>query len=35
MKQIDKKLFGSFIAQKRKEKSMTQQDLADKVYVSA
>ena len=35
MKKIDKKLFGSFIAQKRKEKSMTQQDLADKVYVSA
>ena len=35
MKQIDKKLFGSFIAQKRKEKNMTQQDLADKVYVSA
>lgn len=35
MKQIDKKLFGSFIAQKRKEKNMTQQELADKVYVSA
>ena len=35
MKQIDKKLYGSFIAKKRKEKNMTQQELADKVYVSA
>lgn len=35
MKQIDKEKFGAFIAQKRKEKNMTQKDLAEKVYVSA
>lgn len=35
MENIDKKQFGSFIAEVRKEKGMTQQDLARKLNISA
>lgn len=34
MFEIDKKAFGSFIAELRKEKGMTQKELAEKLFVS-
>lgn len=34
MHEIDKKKFGAFVAQLRKEKGLTQKELAEKVYVS-
>lgn len=34
MKQINKKDFGEFVCRKRKEKNMTQKDIAEKLYVS-
>lgn len=34
MHEIDKKKFGAFVAQLRKEKELTQKELAEKVYVS-
>lgn len=34
MKQINKKDFGEFVSRKRKEKNMTQKDIAEKLYVS-
>ena len=35
MKNIDKKQFGNFIAQLRKENNMTQSELAEKLNISA
>lgn len=34
MKQINKKDFGEFVCRKRKEKNMTQKDIAEKLFVS-
>lgn len=34
MKEINKKDFGEFVCKKRKEKNMTQKDIAEKLYVS-
>lgn len=34
MNQIDKNDFGKFIAKKRKEKNMTQKDIAENLYIS-
>lgn len=34
MYQIDKEKFGTFLVQLRKEKSMTQKELAEQLYVS-
>lgn len=34
MHEIDKDRFGAFVAQLRREKGMTQRELADRLYVS-
>ena len=34
MYEIDKEAFGTFLAQLRKEKGMTQKDLAERIFVS-
>ena len=34
MFEIDKQKFGSFVSQLRKEKGLTQKDLAQKLYIS-
>lgn len=34
MNTIDREKFGDFIARKRKEKNLTQKDLADKLFIS-
>ena len=34
MEEIDKARFGAFLARLRKEKGMTQRELADRLYVS-